>query len=173
MSKAPRSKEKFREIHDRMAESLAVSAARRSVGAGVRAKGCTVTDSTDSEILPTVTLDLQQVAEVAEVIAKCHINLSGKDYFTMREAAAYACISLSQWRARVQPWFPAGKFCGRLIYRRSDVQRYFEQSTRWPEVPKVRTFDAHRPIARSAEEIRDSGRWRPGRRSASKPSGAA
>jgi hypothetical protein len=55
------------------------------------------------------------------------INLAGKDYFTVREAAAYACVSYSHWRARIQREFPAADFCGKLIYRRADVQRYIEQ----------------------------------------------
>jgi hypothetical protein len=63
------------------------------------------------------------------------MNLAGKDYFTVREAAEYACISLSQWRARVQPAFPPGLFFGKLIYRRTDVQRFVETQARWPGQP--------------------------------------
>lgn len=60
------------------------------------------------------------------------MNLAGKDYFTVPEAAEYACISLSQWRAKVQREFPPGVFYGKLVYRRVDVQRFMESKTRWP-----------------------------------------
>jgi hypothetical protein len=117
-----------------------------------------MSDGADSDALSPVTLDVQQAAEV---IAHCHINLAGKDYFTVREAAAYACISIGQWRARVQPEFPAGKFCGKLVYRRVDVERYFEQNTRWPRAPDTPMVAA--PMTRSADEIRAGMRRLPGR----------
>ena len=60
------------------------------------------------------------------------MNLAGKDYFTVPEAAHYAGISISHWRARVQPVFPPGQLHGKYIYRRTDVQRYIEQTTHWP-----------------------------------------
>jgi 5-methylcytosine-specific restriction endonuclease McrA len=53
-------------------------------------------------------------------------DLACKDYFTVREAAAYAGISYSQWRARIQPNFPPGEFFGVKIYRRTDVARRFD-----------------------------------------------
>lgn len=37
------------------------------------------------------------------------MNLASKDYFTVPEAAYYAGISYSHWRARVQPVFPPGR----------------------------------------------------------------
>lgn len=60
------------------------------------------------------------------------MELAGKDYFRVEEAAEYACISVSHWRAQVQPIFPPGLFYGRLLYRKSDVQRFIEQRVRWP-----------------------------------------
>ena len=60
------------------------------------------------------------------------ITLASKDYLTVPEAAEYACISVSHWRARVQPEFPPGEFCGKLIYRKADVARYIEMKVRWP-----------------------------------------
>jgi hypothetical protein len=69
------------------------------------------------------------------------INLAGKDYFTVREAAAYAGVSYSQWRERIQREFPPAEFCGKLIYRRADVQRFIEQNTQWP-----RPYDDHLPV---------------------------
>ena len=56
-----------------------------------------------------------------------------KDYFTVRQAATYAGVSYSHWRARIQPEFPPGEFFGRLIYRRADVQRFLEEKARWPQ----------------------------------------
>ena len=48
-------------------------------------------------------------------------------FFTVEEAATYMCISISHFRAQVQPEFPPGQFKGKLIYRRADVQRYLEK----------------------------------------------
>jgi hypothetical protein len=59
--------------------------------------------------------------------------LAGKDYFTVEEAADYAGISYSHWRAKVQGAFPPGTFYGKLLYRRADVQRFIEQHARWPQ----------------------------------------
>lgn len=53
-------------------------------------------------------------------------DLAGKDYFTVPEAAEYAGISVSHWRARIQREFPPGEFYGKLIYRRTDVQRFID-----------------------------------------------
>jgi hypothetical protein len=68
------------------------------------------------------------------------ISLAGKDYLTVAEAAEYACISVSRWRARVQREFPPGEFCGKLIYRRVDVQRYVEGNVRWPRATPEPSF---------------------------------
>ena len=42
-------------------------------------------------------------------------DLAGKDYFTVAEAAAYAGVSYSHWRARIQPDFPPAEFFGKLL----------------------------------------------------------
>src|SRR6185312_16283479 len=60
-------------------------------------------------------------------------------YLTVREAARIAKISYSHWRKTVQPEFPPGVFQGRLIYRRSDVERYLEQRTTWPQHTNEKT----------------------------------
>jgi len=51
-------------------------------------------------------------------------GLPGKDYFTVAEAAAYCCVSVSQFRGRapglgLRPF----TFMGRMVYRRVDLQR--------------------------------------------------
>jgi hypothetical protein len=61
------------------------------------------------------------------------VNLAGKDYFTVAEAAEYAGISVSHWRARIQREFPPGEFYGKLIYRKVDVQRFIESKVKWPQ----------------------------------------
>jgi hypothetical protein len=66
-------------------------------------------------------------------------DLAGRDYLTVAQAADYACISVSHWRARIQREFPPGLFFGKLIYRRCDVQRFIEMHAQWPmaEAPRA------------------------------------
>ena len=71
----------------------------------------------------------ERCAELA--LTKLH-SLAGKDYFTVPEAAYYAGISISHWRTHVQREFPPGEFYGKLLYRRSDVQRFIESKIKWP-----------------------------------------
>ena len=89
------------------------------------------------------TLGLEEAANLADTVRKLAeiivpflhretLVLAGKDYFTVYEAAAYAGISYSHWRARIQPYFPPGEFFGKLLYRRADVQRFIEENARWP-----------------------------------------
>lgn len=81
------------------------------------------------------------MAETAEQIATArHMRLAGKDYFTVPEAAEYACISVSHWRAKIQRIFPPGEFYGKLIYRRADVQRFIESKVRWPGATPAPSF---------------------------------
>lgn len=71
---------------------------------------------------------------IRENLEDSDMDLSGKDYFTVEQAAEYACISFSHWRAKVQPEFPPGEFKGKLVYRRADVMRYVEENTKWPAI---------------------------------------
>ena len=61
------------------------------------------------------------------------MNLAGKDYFTIAEAAHYCCVSESHFcrNVRAAGLLP-GKLWGKLIYRRSDLARMIEQQTLWP-----------------------------------------
>jgi hypothetical protein len=61
------------------------------------------------------------------------MNLAGKDYFTVEEAAEYARISVDAWRTAVQRDLRPGILFGVAIYRRDDVRRFIESNTRWPE----------------------------------------
>ncbi|MGZ5259033.1 MAG: hypothetical protein ACXWC0_15540, partial [Burkholderiales bacterium] len=56
------------------------------------------------------------------------INLVGKDYFTILEAAHYACVSRSQFleHAAANGIFPA-RWMGKPIYRKADIQRAIER----------------------------------------------
>ena len=55
------------------------------------------------------------------------IELSGKDYFSRKEAAHYCCVSESQFeRKEVEYGIPCIPFMGKLIYRRVDLQRLIE-----------------------------------------------
>lgn len=62
---------------------------------------------------------------------KTQINLLGKDYFTVEEAAHYAGVSRSQFleQAPLHGIFPLPGF-GRQVYRRSDIQRAIEKQWR-------------------------------------------
>ena len=61
-------------------------------------------------------------------------SLEGKDYLTAKEAAVYCCVSFSQFRAKskelnVIPF----KFMGKLVYRKSDLQRAIENEAQWQQ----------------------------------------
>lgn len=58
------------------------------------------------------------------------MDLSGKDYFSRKEAAHYCCVSESQFeRKEIEYGIPRIPFMGKLIYRRVDLQRLIE--TEW------------------------------------------
>ena len=95
------------------------------------------------------------------------MNLSGKDYFTIDEAAEYACISTSHWRAKVQPQFPPGLFFGKQIYRRADVEaRFGIDQRRTRKIDRDRQYRANNPskfaaraAARRARKLRATPPW--------------
>lgn len=59
------------------------------------------------------------------------MDLAGKDYFTVAEAAHYCGCSLSQFKAKIKgtPLQP-GRMFGKTLYRRSDLQKLIEE-TAW------------------------------------------
>jgi hypothetical protein len=66
------------------------------------------------------------------------MNLAGKDYFTIAEAAHYCCVSESHFRRNVRAaGLLPGKLWGKLIYRRSDLARLIEQQIEWPQPPST------------------------------------
>ncbi len=57
------------------------------------------------------------------------MNLSGKDYFSLSEAAAYACIDVERFEAMAHrhgccpfPWM------GELVFRKADIQLAMEKT---------------------------------------------
>ena len=51
-----------------------------------------------------------------------------KDYFTEEEAADYCCVSYSQFRkCKDETGIAPGVFMGKLLYRRTDLQRAIER----------------------------------------------
>ncbi len=57
-----------------------------------------------------------------------NFNLSGKDYFTIDEAAHYACVSNSQFRAKAAEYgLHAFPWMGRRLYRKVDIQAAMER----------------------------------------------
>lgn len=66
-------------------------------------------------------------------------DLAGKDYFTKKEAAAYCCVSESQFERKIgESGLVAGKLWGKKLFRRSDLQKLIEE-TAWPRFNGVRT----------------------------------
>lgn len=62
-------------------------------------------------------------------------NLAGKDYLTQDEAAAYACVSVSQFRAQAAlHGIRSFRWMGKIVYRRGDIARAMEQeyARQWP-----------------------------------------
>ncbi len=60
------------------------------------------------------------------------LSLSGKDYFTVREAAHYCCVSESQFKDRVKDSpIPSATFMGKRVFRRNDLQRAIEEKFQW------------------------------------------
>src|SRR5215210_6110522 len=56
------------------------------------------------------------------------MDIAGKDYFTQAEAAHYCCLSLRQFQLVASGYgIRAVKFGGKLIYRRTDLQRAIER----------------------------------------------
>jgi len=62
------------------------------------------------------------------------INLAGKDYFTIPEAAAYCCVSVSHFRQNVKATgLLPGRLWGKFVYRRIDLARLVEEQIQWPQ----------------------------------------
>ena len=58
-----------------------------------------------------------------------YMNLAGKDYFTIDDAAAYAGVSLSQWKKEVKNYnIRSFKFMGKRLYRKADLVRLLENA---------------------------------------------
>lgn len=59
------------------------------------------------------------------------MTLQERDYLSEKDAALYACVSLSQFRKEAPRYgiFP-GWFMGKKVYRRGDIQRALEASWR-------------------------------------------
>jgi len=62
------------------------------------------------------------------------MNLAGKDYFTEEEAAHYACVSVSQFRAKKAEYgLQSFAFMGKKLYRKVDLQGALERE--WQRSP--------------------------------------
>jgi hypothetical protein len=67
------------------------------------------------------------------------INLLGKDYLNEEEAAHYACVSPSQFRAKAAEYgiMPLRRWMGRTVYRKADIQAAIEKAWRRSPEEKV------------------------------------
>lgn len=65
---------------------------------------------------------------------RLEFNLLGKDYLTEAEAAHYACVSESQFRAKAREYgILAVRFMGKKVFRKTDIQRAIENE--WQRSP--------------------------------------
>lgn len=63
-------------------------------------------------------------------------DLRGLDYLTERQAARYACVSVSQFRGRAEEYgIIALRFMGRKVYRKVDIRRAIENE--WQRSPRA------------------------------------
>ncbi len=61
--------------------------------------------------------------------AMVNLDLRGKEYFSLAEAAHYCCCSPSQFRRKADGYgIYAAKRFGRIVYRRADCQAYMESA---------------------------------------------
>src|SRR5258706_2837302 len=59
------------------------------------------------------------------------LNILGKDYLTQEEAAHYCCMSLRQFQEVSAGYgIRCGRFGGKLLYRRADLQGAIEREWR-------------------------------------------
>jgi len=87
------------------------------------------------------------------------MHLCGKDYFTVEEAAAYACVSPSQFRAKAPALGLAPfQFMGKLVYRRADIQRAMEQARSRLSINADRPGISTGRIGRGVDTARASGK---------------
>ena len=57
------------------------------------------------------------------------LNILGKDYLTREEAAFYACMSPRHWdEMRKLHGIVGIPWAGKIVYRKSDIQRAIEQA---------------------------------------------
>ena len=56
------------------------------------------------------------------------------DYLAAKDAAAYCCLSRSQFDAKAAPHLPAFNVCGKKVYCKADLQAFIE-SEPWQRSP--------------------------------------
>jgi hypothetical protein len=67
-------------------------------------------------------------------------HIVGKDYLTRQEAAWYACISPRQFDQMRRLHGIAGiPWAGKVVYRKTDIQRAIEQAAQWQPSPGAAT----------------------------------
>jgi hypothetical protein len=78
-------------------------------------------------------------AAVSPLINKAVSNLIYKDYFTADEAADYCCVSRAFFDQHIRPGVSCSRIGERkLLFRRSDLQRYIEERWQLSNGAKVR-----------------------------------
>jgi hypothetical protein len=57
------------------------------------------------------------------------LNIAGKDFLTIEEAAHYACVSLSQFRDKAREHgLRSFRWMGKTVYRKDDIRRAMERA---------------------------------------------
>lgn len=78
------------------------------------------------------------------MMLKTELNLAGKDWLTVEEAAAYCGVSLRQFKGNALAYgLQARRFMGRKLYAKADLYRAIDAAPLWDE-PSIRGV-ARRP----------------------------
>ena len=86
------------------------------------------------------------------------LDLAGKDYFTEKEAAHYCGVCLRQFQKKIkQTPLRAGRFFGKNMYRRTDLQKLIEETAWQPfngdDIDATTAPSARRHISTGRREV--------------------
>lgn len=82
-----------------------------------------------SDLSPPVALDAAVLNMIREAVDET--DLRGLDYLTQKQAARYAGVSLSQFKAKAAEYrILPQRFMGKMLYRKTDIQRAIENQWR-------------------------------------------
>jgi len=84
------------------------------------------------------------------------LNLSGKDWLTVDEAAFYCCVSVSQFYARAKEYnLEPREFMGKKLYEKAALYQAIFSAQKWPKSQS--TGGATSPTSTGARAVREAG----------------